>query len=162
MRKHHRITKQEIPLENTFNIKKSIGIRVISKNGLVLGKVLEIRMNPKKLCLEGIIVSRGIIKKPFYIGKSYIQNFTQNSAILNIDPVFLFKGRKVIDPIGRKIGTVKEIIRNDTSNELKEIKVKSFLRKELTIPTSQIKSFGKSIILKPSHNVKRKYFWQNS
>jgi len=162
MKDHHRITKRENALEDTLNLKDSLNIRVISKSGQVIGKVSQIRIHPTKMFLEGIIISRGIFKKPIYIGVSYIRRLSHESFILKVDPFVLLKGKKVLDSHGRNVGRVKDVVRKEHSNDLKEILVGSSFRKNFSINISNIKSFGESIMLKPNYHVKKKYFWEKS
>lgn len=162
MKKHHRITRSERSLEQTLNLHELLNIRVLTKKGLVLGKVSHIRLHPTKLSLEGIVVSRGVFKKDFYIGASYIQRLSNDSFILKIDPSILLKGRRVLAGNGKVVGRVKEVLRKEHSNEIKELIVSSTFRKDFSIREQDVKYFGESIILKSSHNVPKKYFWQKA
>src|SRR3989344_7338788 len=162
MKEYHRITKRERALEDTLNLKDSLNVRVISNDGFVIGKVSQIRIHPTKMFLEGIVVSMGIFKKPIYIGASYIKRLSHESFILKINPFVLLKDKKVLDSNGRIAGKVKETIRKEYSNDIKEIVVGSPFRKNLAIEASNIKSIGESIILNPHYHVKKKYFWEKS
>ena len=62
----------------------------------------------------------------------------------------------------KKIGRVKKIIREEHSNEIKELIITSPFRKKIFINPSHIKRLGESIILKQPYRVKKKYFWQKS
>lgn len=162
MKEPHRITKKEGEMKETLDLKKSLNVRVISHKGLVLGKVLQIRFHPIKRVLEGILVSRGFFKKPLYIGSSYINKISHESIILDIEPSILLRGRIVIDSKGKKLGKVKQVIRKNHSNDIKELRVGSLFRKDFIINLSNVKLLGESIILNPNYHVKRKYFWQKS
>lgn len=162
MMKHHRITQKEGPVESTLNLKKLLGIRVLSSSGSIVGRVLQIRINPISMRLEGIMISRGIFKKRLYIGESYIKLLSNESFILNTDPYILLKGRKVLDADGKVIGRVKDIIRKEHTNEISGIIIRSFLRKDIPMDFSGIKKFGDSIILQQGSNVKKEYFWKKS
>lgn|SRR3989344_9389617 len=162
MKEHHRITKQESALDETFNMQNSLNVRVISDSGFVVGKVSQIRIHPTKMVLEGIVVSPGFLKKPIYIGRSYIKKLSEESFILNIYPSILLKGENVLDTEGRKIGKVSEVVRKEHSNEIRELIVSSPFRKKFVITPQNIKHIGESIILKPNYHVQKKYFWQKS
>src|SRR3989344_1498174 len=160
MKIHHRITKKEAALEDTLNLSNSLNVRVISKNGRIIGKASQIRINPSKMSLEGILVSRGNFKKPIYIGISYVKRISHKSFILKMEPSILIKGRKVLDSKGKKVGNIKNIVRNGHSIEIREIVVTSPLRKDIILNRTKIKTIGESVILKSNYNVKKKYFWE--
>ncbi len=160
--RNHRITKHEKELEKTFNLKDLLKIKVITKQGLVLGKVKQIRINNTKHTLEGIVVSQGILKKKIYIGSSYIREISKDSFILNIDPSILLMKKKVLLTSGKVIGHVVKVERKDHSNEIEKLIVKSPFKKSFEIKPSHIKRLGESIILKGNYHEPRKYFWQKS
>jgi sporulation protein YlmC with PRC-barrel domain len=132
MKQHHRITSKEKALENTLDVKKLLGLRVITRSGFVLGKVKQIRINEPKVKIEGIVVSRGFFKKPVYLGLSYIRKVSSESFILKIDPVILFRGRKIIDSRGKKFGKIKRVVRKENSNEIHEFRVFKILKRLFT------------------------------
>lgn len=162
MKSYHRITQKESSLENTFNHKDIEHIRVLTKNGRVLGRVSEIRIHPETWKIEGVVISRGILRKPFYIGSSYLDRFSKDSAILKIEPTVLLVGRKVITSDGEPLGKIVRIARKSHTNDLDRVTVRSLRRSTFDIPVSQIKYFGESVILKSSYNVPKKYFWQKN
>lgn len=162
MASHHRITKKENSLDSTLNLSDSLKVRVISQDGLVLGKASQIRVNHKTFKIEGIMISRGFFRKPIYIGASYIKKISHKSFILSVNPSVLIKNKKVINSEGKKIGNVKKIIRREHSNSIKQIIIKAPLKKEIIIKPSQVKSFGETIILKSNYAEKSEYIWKKS
>ena len=157
MKKIQEIIEKEAPLEHTLNLKDLIGIRVISKRGKVVGKVSQFRLNANNMEIEGILVSRGIFKKPFYVGKSYLKQISNDAIILNIEPANLLKGIKVVTSDGKILGKVKEVIRKGDTNIVEGIVVSSLFKKRKTIKASFIERLGQSIILKPNYHVAEKY-----
>ena len=155
------IQKNDVLISKTVNFKKLLGARVLSTDGLVVGRVKEIRIDSKSMDLQGIVVSRGIFFQPLYIGRSYFEKVSNDAAILNIDPFVLLKGRNVITLDGKKIGKVNVITRSDDSNDIKSIIVRS-LFKEFNVPADSIKLIGKSIILKLGYDGAKKYIKQGS
>ncbi|MBS3094380.1 PRC-barrel domain-containing protein [Candidatus Pacearchaeota archaeon] len=162
MKDHHRITKKENSLDNTLNLGNSLNVKVISENGFIVGKASQIRIHPTKMCIEGILVSRGIFKKPLYIGVSYIKRLSHESFILKINPSTLLKGKNVVDTNGKILGKVKKIVRKEHANDIKELVVKSLLRKEIIIAISNIKSIGENILLNSNYHAKQKHIWKKS
>ena len=152
------ISETDIDLESLIAIEKLIGKRVLSKNGLVIGRIKSIRINKNEI--EGILVSPGILKKKIYISSTYFNKLTGESVLLNIDPSILNIGKRVLNDDGNYLGKVSNVTRREYSNSVYSISVKKFLRKEIVVPGPQIKSVGQSIILKNTYNAPKKHFWQ--
>ena len=162
MREQHNILKTERSLNKTVNLKKLIGKRVLSKGGTIIGKILEIRISPINLNIEGILVRGSIIKKPMYIGRSYFSHLSSEAVILNIEVSVLIKNKQVIDSKGKIIGRVKEVVRKGTRNEFKGVYVRSLFSWKFFIPESEIEYVNKSVVLKPNYHATKKYFWQGN
>jgi|SRR3989344_1859662 len=162
MKEPHNIIKHERPLEKTVNLKKLIGKSVLSKGGKVIGKILEIRISPNTLALEGILVRGNIIRKPIYIGRSYFSRLSEEAVILNIEVSVLIKDKQVMDFEGKILGTVKEVVRKGTRNDLKGLYVSSLFSKKFFIPASAIQYVSKSVVLRKNYNARKKYFWQKN
>ncbi|GEM_PF-2201647 len=154
------IVKNELLLDKTVNLKKLIGKEVLSKGGKMIGKITEIRTNPKNLNLEGIVVRGNIHKNLMYIGKSYFSRLSDEAIILNIEVSVLVKDRQVITWDGKVLGKVKEVVRKGMRNDLSGVYVKSFFSRKFFIPVSAIDYFNASVVLKPKYNARKKYFWQ--
>ncbi|MFA4953651.1 MAG: PRC-barrel domain-containing protein [Candidatus Pacearchaeota archaeon] len=162
MREPHSILKTERALHKTVNLKKLIGKIVLSKGGKIIGRILEIRISPINLDLEGILVRGNIIKKSMYIGRSYFSRLSHESVILNIEVSVLIKNKQVIDSKGKILGRVKEVVRKGTRNDLKGVYVRSLFSRKFFIPESEIEYVNKSLVLKPKYNATKKYFWQRN
>ena len=162
MKKIQEIIEKEAPLEYTLNLKDLFGIRVISKRGKVVGNVSQFRINANSMEIEGILVSRGIFKKPFYVGKSYLKQISKDAIILNIEPTNLLKGIKVVTSDGKILGKVKEVIRKGDTNIVEGIVVSSLFKKKKTIRASSIERLGQSIILKQNYHVTEKHSTETS
>ncbi|MDO8467486.1 MAG: PRC-barrel domain-containing protein [Nanoarchaeota archaeon] len=156
----HHIIRKELELDKTINLKELIGKKILSFGGKVIGKISQIRINPTNLNLEGILIKRDIFGKPLYIGKSYFSHLSHDAVILNIEISLLIKGKNVITSGGKIIGKVTEVVRKGSTNDIKVLMVRSFFSRRFLIPASAIKYIGKSVILKPNYNAKKKYFWQ--
>ena len=156
MARYHIISRRQINLEETLDLSSLLNSRVLSHNGLIIGKISQIRINPNTLRIEGILVKRGLFRKSIYIGSSYFDKMTSKSVILSIEPVIFLKNRNVLSFEGKKIGKVKKVIRKDNTNEIKEIIVSSIINGRFSVPAGQVKQFGKSIILQKNYNAKQK------
>jgi sporulation protein YlmC with PRC-barrel domain len=147
----------------TYSLDRILGALVVSKNGLRVGKVIEVRILPEKLLIEGVLVKRGFLKRPVYIGKNYFKEITQDALILNIDPAFLLKGRRVFSAEGESQGKVRDIVCKGDTNTLNKLIVKSsFLRMPSVVPAGSIEKIGESIFLSSDYHVDKKYIWQKS
>jgi len=145
------ISKSGNDLTKEPNITKLLGKKVLTKSGFILGNVKEVLFDQKSYSIDGIVAQKyPLFSKKIYIGKEYFQSISEKAVILSIEPAILFIGKKVVDSEGKVLGKAKEIIRQDNSNSVKEIVVKKFLRKSIRIKPSDVKLWGKSIILKDS------------
>ncbi len=156
------IVKDDLLFEQTINLAKLLGAPVLSKNDIVVGSVSKISINSKDMKLEGIMVRRGFFKKPVYIGRSYLWKMSNDSIFLNMDPSILLKGKKVIDIDGQVIGKIKKVEREEYTNDINKLIVGKLFRKEFSVPVSDIKSVGNSVMLKISYNATKKHIRQGS
>ena len=156
------IVKDNLLFDQTINLVKLLGAPVLSKNDIVVGSVSKIGINPKDMKMEGIVVRRGIFKKPVYIGRNYLWKLSNDSIFLNIDPSILLRGKRVVDIDGSVIGKVKRIEREGNTNEIDKLIVGKLFRQEFYVPVSDIKSVGNSIMLKTNYNAAKKYIGQRS
>lgn len=158
----HHIVEKNISLDKTINIAKVLGKNILSNGGGIIGRVSEIRVDPDSLEIEGVLVKRSFFKKPLFIGRSYFSRLSHEAIILDIEPSILIKGRKVMVSNGKVIGKVVEVVTKGNSNDLQILVVRSLFSRKFTIPPSAIKSLGKTIMLNPKYDAKKKYFWQRS
>jgi sporulation protein YlmC with PRC-barrel domain len=134
--------------EKTISIRKALWKPVFSKNKKNIGTLKEIRIDPLKLTIEGILVEKPLFIENNYIGKNYISGITEKGTILKINPVTEFKGLEVVDNSGKIIGKVKKVNRNKKTNNLKELIVKTgAMKKDLRVPKSKIRNVGKRVML---------------
>jgi sporulation protein YlmC with PRC-barrel domain len=155
--------KEDGNFEDTYSLNSILGSLVLSKNGLQVGRIKEVRVLPEKTMIEGVLVKRGFLKNSVYFGKNYFEEITQDALILNIDPVFLLKGLKVLSAEGEHLGRIISIVRKDNTNDIDKLIVKpSFIRKCLIIPASAIKKIGENVFLTNNYHAVKKYFWQKS
>lgn len=123
-----------------------IGKKVIAKNGEVIGRVGDVAI--KDYDIKGVFCKSAAFGR-VYIDKSHFEAFSTNAIVLKIDPVILLKGKLVFDSSGRKIGTVKDVNRDDTTNKFKSIEVRGKIyKRKVTIKASQIATMKKNVILK--------------
>ena len=153
------ISEKDVNLDSLIAVEKLIGKRVLSKNGLVIGRIKSIRTG-KNEEIEGILVSPGIFKKKIYVSSTYFDKMSKESIMLSIDPCILNIGKRVLNDDGNYLGKVSDVSRRGYSNDVYSISVKKFLRKTIVVPGSQVKSVGQSIILKNTYNAPKKHFWQ--
>lgn len=150
------------PFEQTINLRKIIGSKVLTERGVPIGRVIQLRIAPNMKNIEGVLVKRGFFGSSVFFGASYLDKLTPEGVILNIEPVILLKGRKVVTYDGEVIGSIREIVRFGGTNDIKALVVHSFLRGTFNIPVAEIKSLGKSIILKNTYDAPKKSLWRRS
>jgi len=161
--KMHFITDTKLNLDSTLDIINAQGKRVISKNGIVIGRIKEIRINPNNLGVDGVVVERGLFRKKAYIGKNYFDKLSHDALLLNIDPSILLKRKKVIDSEGKVAGKVKGVVRKGFTNDVDYLIVKpSLFRKVFDLDITNVKFIGRSVILKSNYNAPKKYIWNRT
>lgn len=134
-----------------------VGKRVISKSGDVVGRVMQLRIDPDKRTLEGVVVRRKLFRT-LYICMSYVTRITDKALMLAIDPAALFKGRAVVSSDGKKFGTVAMLERAGETNEVVRVIVRRHLYKKIAIPKESFSRFGTSLILKDTYDKARKEY----
>ena len=152
------VTKKEVNLDQTVNIRKLIGKRVLSSGGVIVGRISEVRVNSENLELEGIVVKREF-DKPIYIGKAYFARLSMDSVILNTELSILLKGKKVITTDGKVLGRVIQVNRRGTTNEIDSIVIRSWWRKYL-VPENDLKQIASSITVKRKYDATKVYLWK--
>lgn len=139
------ISGKRTNMNGLCGLKKIVGAPVISKDGDEIGKVVEIFFTEHKIA--GFVLSHKKGPKVF-IGEEYIEKFNEDAVIIKINPITSMIGLTVFDSAGKKIGIVKEVVRQNNSNSFTGIEVKgSVLRKKKTIPKSEIDEIKHTIML---------------
>jgi len=136
----------------SLDLGQLMGKKTISPRGEVIGKIIEIRANPKNGEMLGILINRGLFKEKLYIDRDYFEKLSSEAIILNVEPFILLKSKKVITSDGEILGKVKSINRVDKTNQIKSLIVKKIFRKQIVIPLNSIKFIENSVVLKDSYN----------
>ena len=124
------------------------GKKVMALNGKEVGKITEIRLDPKSFNLDGIEMDRGFFGIDTFIGRNYIESMSTEGAVLNMTPVTDYKGLHVLDSTGRDIGKIKEIRADGRTNNISAIVVGTgLLNNDVIFSKSDVKSVGESIML---------------
>jgi sporulation protein YlmC with PRC-barrel domain len=123
--------------------------KVFSKEGEKIGRVKQIIFN--KEIIEGIIVAKSLFFRKIFIDMEYVDKFTSDSVLLNINPLILIVGKRVFDNDGKDLGKVKKVIRKSNANVIDSILVKkSIFSKDVVIQPKDIHFIKKNIRLKIS------------
>lgn len=104
------LLEKDKSLNETINVRKFIGAKVLSKEGYIFGRIIQIRIDTKNAGIEGIVVKRPWFKGLIYIGRTYFEKISSESIILNIQPSVLLKGKKVVNAEGKVLGRVREVV----------------------------------------------------
>ena len=124
------------------------GKKVLDLNGKEVGTIMDIRLDPKTLDLDGIEMDRGFFGRDTFIGRKYITSLSKDGAVLNMTPVTDYKGLKVFDSSGKEVGTVKEIRTDRHTNGISAIVVGTgILKNDVVFAKSNVKGVGESILL---------------
>ena len=144
--------EQAATYEQTRDATDVVGKRVLAKSGSVVGRVKEVRLDPSHRELEGVLISRGLLRSSLYVSEEYIGRLTPQAVILTIDPCVLLRGRPVVSSDGKKFGTVKEVERAKETNEVTTYVVRRKWFWTYEVPADEIKHAGKAVVLKKSHD----------
>ena len=135
-------------LENSITTDDILGKDVIDSDGIFVGVIERVLIDPSRLKFLGIGIDRGILKKGLLIGKGYIGRIAENAIFLKIKVPYEIVGMEVFDNVGAKVGKVSEVKLSGKRSSIKSIKVKNGLfRKEIEIPFESIDSIGYGVIL---------------
>ncbi|MDD9953527.1 MAG: PRC-barrel domain-containing protein [Candidatus Woesearchaeota archaeon] len=135
--------------EETRNIKEVLGMHVLSKSGRDVGTVKELRTDEENN-FEGIIINRGLFKKPAFIHKAYIKELSPKAVLLEIDPTFMYYRMAVITSDGKKFGTVTGIDRIRNTNKVDQILLRRWFR-TIAVDASEVKQYGASVMLQKTY-----------
>lgn len=139
--------------EETASVRTVRGATVISPRGLVLGTIADVRVSPKTLTFEGILVRRAWYGRTYYVGRDYIDKVSPDSVVLSVEPVLFLVGKKAVTTEGEVVGTVKSVVRQGNTNTLKQLIVRKLFRRSKQIPSAMIKNVGiEAIILKKEYH----------
>jgi len=142
------IASNSAKVQGYERLKRLLGKKVIAKNGEVVGKVRDIAI--ENYDIKGVFCSRWFDK--VYIDKSNFETFSADAIVLRINPVTLLKGKIVFDSAGKRVGTVRRVNRDDTSNSFKSLAVRTKIyKRKIEIKPGQISILKKNIILKTEY-----------
>lgn len=129
------------------------GKKVMALNGKEVGKIIELRLDPKSLSLDGIEMDRGFFGIDTFIGRNYITSLSAEGAVLNMTPVVDYKGLHVLDSTGKEVGKVKEVRTEGQTNNISAIVVGTgMLNNDVVFSKSDVKSVGESIMLNTKYD----------
>jgi sporulation protein YlmC with PRC-barrel domain len=146
------------------------GLKVIDRDGTLVGKLEDVDFNLVTMNIQSIVVHQGFFKDDTKILVDYIENITDDSIRLNIPIVSKLVGKKVFDVNNEEIGRVTKVVKVGPTNVLESIVVRikrkviadselvwisetrpivSENREEdVSIPAKNIEIFGKHVTLK--------------
>lgn len=124
------------------------GRKVLDMNGKNIGKVIEIRIDPQSLNLDGIEIDRGFFGTDTFIGRKYIASLSKEGIVLNMTPASDYEGMHVLDSSGRDFGRVKEIRTKGRTNNISAIVVGTgLLHNDVVFTKADVHSVGGNIML---------------
>ena len=138
---------KSLPFNETIEVNKILGKKVLTKDGKRIGKVKGIHVDPKDLTIEGINVDTGMFYVDHYFDKSYVKLLNNEGAILKVNPATDILKLNVFDSDGKEVGTVTKANRSKLTNKLLSIVV-DIGKEEATITADYISTIGHSVMLK--------------
>jgi len=129
-------------LEGAITSEDVLGKDVIDSNGLFLGVSDKLYIEPKTMRVLGLSVDKGFLRKGMIIATTYVREVAKHAIFLNIQPLFLLKGKQVFGCHGGKVGKVTAVEAVGDTNGIAAIMVG-----KSRIPMRDIDMIGKNIIL---------------
>jgi len=129
-------------LEGSITSEDVLGKNVIDSNGRFLGVSDKLYIEPKTLRVLGVSVDKGFLRKGMIIATHYIREVAKHAIFLNIQPLFLLKGKQVFGCHGGKVGKVTAVEAVRDTNDVAAIMVG-----RSRIPMRDIGVIGKNIML---------------
>ena len=121
------------------------GKKAVDREGINFGRVKHIHINPDTLAVSGVTIHQGF-RKDYFLPETFIEKFTDETLLLSTQPVR--RTVTVVDIDGRRLGKVKKLNRNPTTNELESMTVSAGILATRIVPVSEISGIGDKIILK--------------
>lgn len=134
--------------ESDLSFWSLFGKRILSRSGDPCGRVVGVQLQGASVRAFSILNGLDRVR----IAVEYVQNLEllgpRTALILNVDPFYILKGRRVYDPDGRRLGRVIRVIQIGESNDFEALYVrKHFFSRTLRIRREQIEVLKKNIIL---------------
>lgn len=142
--------------EKTRDLITLYGLPVLTNKGTKAGRVKQVRLD-KDGNFQGILVGRGLFRKPLYVGKGYIKRLERQAVLLDTHPVELYTGLPVITSDGKKFGKVIDVQRKDTKNNMSAFIIRRWFRK-ITIEKGDVKDIRASVMLEKDYEEAKAYF----
>ena len=143
-------TKQTKSFEETISLSSMISKTVVTPRGSIIGKVLQVRIQDGTCHLEGLVIRKGFLHKPFFVSKDYIQHISLDAIMLSEELTHQYVKTPVLYYSGDILGKVLQIKRVQQTNKIESIlvKKKGLFGKKVVVAVKDVKQFGKSLLLK--------------
>ena len=151
-----------VSYEQTRDARSLVGKRVLAKSGSVLGKVKQVLLDTQSKHVQGVLVSRGLLRSSIYLAIEYVSRLTPQAVILSIDPAVLLRGRPVLTSDGKRYGTVKDVAREHETNNVIVYFVRRYYFFVYEVPANEISKAGKSVVLKKTYGQAKSTFQKAS
>ncbi|MFQ5940232.1 MAG: PRC-barrel domain-containing protein [Nitrososphaerales archaeon] len=147
------INRSAIPMEQTeFDLRNEPvtyedlkGMKVVDTNGEKVGTLRAVHIDPITLTITALMVRRGF--KNIFIHRDSVERIGKNCVMLKIPPVI--EAMEVIDINGEKVGRVNQIFKNEATNMVELIEIRTgFANQPLKIPKHEIHGIGKKVVLR--------------
>ncbi len=146
-----------VSFEQTRDARTLLGKRVLAKNGMVVGRVSQIRLDANQTTVVGIVVRRNVFRR-IYICIEYVSRFTAKAVFLSIDPFILFRNRAMFSSDGKRFGRVIDVLREQETNTITSLIVRRRIFWKLEVPISEVNRMNKVIFLHKKYDEAKKFF----
>ncbi len=136
------------PAENAQKAFELKGKKVLAANGKEIGKIKELFLNAQNFGLDGIVVEREPTELDAYIKSNHLEALNDDAVRVKITLPFEYRGERVFDSSGKEIGSVKEIVRTEGTNEIVSLVIDQGLAKQnVTVLRAAVQNIAEGIFL---------------
>jgi sporulation protein YlmC with PRC-barrel domain len=113
------------PLSQTVDSRELVGMPVVTVEGASLGKIKAIRLHPRELRVEGLVVGTGLFAPDVYVDRQDIHALREDAATVLVVPLDLAVGKAVFDVDGWWVGSIREVHRDEDTGAVNAVTVGS-------------------------------------
>lgn len=135
---------------NAITSEDILGKDVLDRDGVLVGVVDRLYLNPETVEILGFSVDKGFLRDGLIIGTDHIQEITAHAVFLSIRPSFRLRGASVFGVDGGLVGTVSEVVLASDSNEIAELVVRVRRKQSVRIPKEIIDTIDENVLLSVS------------
>ncbi|MFT4249771.1 MAG: PRC-barrel domain-containing protein [Candidatus Woesearchaeota archaeon] len=139
-------THSNLP-SNAITSEDILGKDVLDADGLHIGVVDKLYIDPASIQVLGFSVDKGFLRDGLMIGTKHVAEITAHAIFLTIRPAFRLRGVPVFGVDGGLVGHVQSVSLHEEDNTINELVVRVSRRKTIVITQDVIDRVDESVLL---------------